>query len=379
MKILQVIPYFTPKRGGDVNVCYNLSKFLAQKGHEVTIITTDFEFDQVYAKSLENANLRIIPFHCLKNFQLFLFSPDIKNWISKNIKKFDVVHVHEFRTYQNIIIVKYANKFNIPVILQPHNDLPNSVEKKFLKSLFDVLSGNNIIKKVRKIIAVSQQEFEIARNLGIDASDITLIYNGLDIDLLDTENATNKDERINRTGQILLYFGRIHKSKGIDNIIYSFNNVIKKYPECNLLIAGSDSGYKKHLVEIVKNLNLDGKVTFYDYVDENQKRIFFKKSHILLHPVLFMGGVGLIPLEAILCKTPVIVTKECGEIIEKCGCGYIVKYGDIEELTATILRIFENYSDAKQKAIEGRKYILENFSWDVVVKEYEHVYQSVKG
>jgi len=60
MRILQVIPYFTPKRGGDVNVVYNLSKQLVSRGHEVTVITTDFEFDEGYAKSL--ARVRIIPF-----------------------------------------------------------------------------------------------------------------------------------------------------------------------------------------------------------------------------------------------------------------------------------------------------------------------------
>ena len=40
MKILQVIPYFNPKKGGDVAVVYNLSKYLAQRNHNVTIITT---------------------------------------------------------------------------------------------------------------------------------------------------------------------------------------------------------------------------------------------------------------------------------------------------------------------------------------------------
>lgn len=67
MKILQLIPYFTPKRGGDVNVCYNLSKQLAKGGRDVTIITTDFEFDEIYAKSLEFLGIKVLSFHCIAN------------------------------------------------------------------------------------------------------------------------------------------------------------------------------------------------------------------------------------------------------------------------------------------------------------------------
>jgi len=49
MKILQVIPFFSPRFGGDVNVCYNLSKYLAKK-------TIKLSFGQ----NLYNLTFRII-------------------------------------------------------------------------------------------------------------------------------------------------------------------------------------------------------------------------------------------------------------------------------------------------------------------------------
>jgi len=45
MNILYVLPYFNPKNGGDVNVCANIAKQFVKRGHEVTILTTDFEID----------------------------------------------------------------------------------------------------------------------------------------------------------------------------------------------------------------------------------------------------------------------------------------------------------------------------------------------
>lgn len=46
-----------------------------------------------------------------------------------------------------------------------------------------------------------------------------------------------------------------------------------------------------------------------------------------MHTVQYMGGVGLTPLEAILCGTSVIVTEECREVVKKANCGYLVKHG----------------------------------------------------
>lgn len=53
MNILQVIPYFNPKFGGDVNICYNISKELIRRGYDVTILTTDYNFDQKYADTIK--------------------------------------------------------------------------------------------------------------------------------------------------------------------------------------------------------------------------------------------------------------------------------------------------------------------------------------
>ena len=88
MKILQVIPFFSPKFGGSVTVPYELSRELVKRNHEVTIITTDFGFDSQYAKTLQDAGVNVIPFHCLANVGLFLYSPSIKVWLEKEPEGF---------------------------------------------------------------------------------------------------------------------------------------------------------------------------------------------------------------------------------------------------------------------------------------------------
>lgn len=133
MKILQVVPFFTPARGGSVVVVYYLSEELSKRGHEVTIITTDFEFDEEYAKAIEKKGVKVIVFKCVANIGLFLLSPGMKKWLIEEIKEFDIVHLHNLRSYQNVIIHRHAEKYGIPYVLQAHGSVSRIIEKQKLK------------------------------------------------------------------------------------------------------------------------------------------------------------------------------------------------------------------------------------------------------
>ena len=124
MKILHVIPYFNPKRGGDVYVCSTLARKLANRRNDVTIITTNFEFDKKYARLIEKDGVKIISFDCILNLGLFLFSPSIKKWLQANIMDYDIIHLHNFRSYQNNVVKYFSKKYNKPYVLQAHGLLP---------------------------------------------------------------------------------------------------------------------------------------------------------------------------------------------------------------------------------------------------------------
>ena len=150
MKILQVILFFSPKFGGSVTVPYQLSKELSKRDHDVTIITTDFGFDSEYAKSIEGYGVRVIPFRTIVNFGPFIYTPSIKPWLRENIRKFDVIHMHDFRSYQNIVIHSFAMKYGIPYIVQAHGSVLPFFEKQNLKKLYDFVWGNKILKNASK-------------------------------------------------------------------------------------------------------------------------------------------------------------------------------------------------------------------------------------
>ena len=379
MKILHVIPFFTPSLGGSVTMPYHLSYWLAKRGHEVTVITTDYKYDPGYAQSLENVG--VIPFRRVASLGLFLYSPGMKRWLRSNISKYDVVHLHNFRSYQNNIVCKYAKKFNVPYIVQPHGSLPRIVEKEGLKRLYDVVWGNDILEHASKIIAVSGNEVEQFRQAGIPDEKITVIPNGVNyISATSLPPAGQFREQYGiHEKHIILYAGRVHKIKGIDFLIRAFNSFVQSWTgdDVALVIVGPDDGYRSVIEELVEQLGLSVKVKFIGYVSPLTSA--YRDADVLVYPSTY-EIFGLVPFEALLCGTPVIVTDDCGcgEIIKEAECGYLVHYGDVAGL-GEALRFALEHPDVNKRMVEaGRRYIKERLAWENVVKQVEEMYEGLR-
>jgi len=375
MKILQVISYFTPKRGGDVNICYNLSKELSKLGHDVTIVTTDFEYDPDHARSLKD--VEVIPFRRVANLGLFLYTPQMVGWLRSNISKYDVIHLHNLRSYQSAIVCKYAKEFNVPYIVQPHGTLPRIVEKKGLKQLYDMVWGNDILKHASKIVAVSGNEVEQFRQAGIPDEKITVIPNGVNyVSPTDLPPAGQfrKQYEIHEK-HVILYVGRLHKIKGLDFLIRAFDSFLqsRSRDDVALVIAGPDDGSQSAIEGLVEQLGLAGKVRFVGFV--HPPAAAYQDADVLVYPSVY-EIFGLVPFEALLSGTPVIVTDDCGcgEIVEKAECGYLVRYGDVAGL-GEALRFALEHPDVNTRMVEaGRRYIEEHLTWESVVKQVEEMY-----
>lgn len=379
MKILQVVPFFTPVRGGSVIVPYYLSEELSKRGYEVTIITTDFEFDEEYAKVIQKEGVKVISFKCVANIGLFLISPSMKKWLRKKIKRFDVIHLHNFRSYQNGVIHYYAKKYGIPYVLQAHGSVLRIIEKQKLKKIYDTFWGYKILKHASKVIAVSNIEVEQYEQLGVGEDKIEVISNGIDIESFKNLPERNQFKRKYhiREKYVILFLGRVHRIKGIDFLIKSFSKLTEEIDDAVLVIAGQDDGYKREAEILAKNLGLHDKVKFTGSIDGKDKFSAYVDADVLVYPSMF-EIFGLVPFEAIMCGTPVIVTDDCGcgELIEEAKAGHLVHYGDVEGLKDKILEAFGHPEDCKRMVESGKKYIVKNLSWHNVAKQMTKVYSN---
>ena len=95
----------------------------------------------------------------------------------------------------------------------------------------------------------------------------------------------------------VLFVGRLEKEKGVHFLIQAMAMVREKLPDARLLIAG-EGGYRSALTEIVKSGGVQDNVSFLGWLEEEQLRLAYKKSRLLVLPSIWEEGIGMVLLEA---------------------------------------------------------------------------------
>jgi glycosyltransferase involved in cell wall biosynthesis len=378
MRILQVIPYFTPQMGGSATIVHQTCKKISDLGHQVTLVAGDYSIGN---SEFPEAGFETILMPSTISKMGFYYTPELPVWIEEQIHNFDLIHLHEYRTYQNIVIHKAARKHEVPYVISPHGTSPIIIQRYLLKMGFDFLFGNSILRFARKIIAVSDFEVDYLGNNKCDPSKISLIYNGIEInDFIHMPHAgTFRHEMgIAPSHKIILFLGRLHKLKGIRNLILAFDSALKRNPNMILVIAGPDEGELAELIKISSKLDIKNKVLFPGPLYGDMKLAAYVDATILVYPSRY-EVFGLVPFEAILCGTPVIATENngMGMLLKKINAGYLVSYGDIEQMVNLIIYSTTHPDENEEKVNRGIIFIKENLNWELIAKKLECLYKEV--
>ena len=383
MRILQVFNFFSlPHGGGTVAVIYQLSRALMQRGHEVAIYTSDFELDREYINSLRG--VKIYPFHSWRNLPRFYFylTPDMVWETKRKLREFDIIHLHGYRSLQNIVIHHYAQKCGIPYILDAHGSTHRTAAGKrglkwLLRWLFDVVLGNRILRDASRFIAETEVGVHEYKELGINKDKIVLITPPFATDefsQLPSSGIFRRKYNI-KEEHIILFLGRVHYIKGIDFLVESFYELTQDRNDVILVIVGPDDGYKSTLEELIDKLNLADKVLFTGFLRGDDKLSALVDADMLVQTSRYEQGTG-VPFEAVLCNTPILVSKNTGssENVSRIDAGYLVEFGNKKELKNTMQKILDAPTEAMIKTQKAKEYIIKNLSMEKNVEKYEKVY-----
>ncbi len=383
MKILQVFDLFSlPHGGGTVDLLYKLSRALAQRGHKVTIYTSDFELDQEYIDSLPE--VKVYPFHCWSSLAGFYLTPGMVREVRKRIKDFDVIHLHCFRSFQNIVIHHYAQKYGIPYVMDTHGSLPRTHgkigAKWLLRWLFDIAFGYRMLRDVSKAIAETEVGVNEYKEFGVNQDKIVLITPPFAVEEFSQLPPCGLfRQKFNiREKHIVLFLGRIHWIKGLDFLVESFYELTKSRSDAILAIVGNDDGYKPTLDRLIIELKLSDKVLFTGFLGGVEKLSALVDADVVVQTSRYEQGAWA-PFEAVLCNTPIIVSSNsgAGEDVRKIDAGYLVEYGDKNELRDTIQYVLDNPAEARSKTGKAKDYIEANLSFIKCTEKYERLYKEV--
>lgn len=380
MRILQVSPFFSPQMGGSARVVFQISKHLANRGHEVLVVSGNFgvknsqfctngEFEQVLLPSV------------ISKWGFYL-TPGLIVWVKNNIGFFDIVHLHEMRTFQNIIVKQFSTNKGIPYVLSAHGTFPIIGQRKSAKRVYDCLFGRSILSHANRLIAVSEAELQEFRSIPFSGDRIRLVYNGLDLSEYShlpkqgifRNKLSIRDAKI----KVILYTGRLHRQKGLIHLITAFSELRSRGKEYVLVIVGPDGGELAHMQNVIARLRVEDSVLIVGPLYGTNKLAAMADADVLAYPA-YHEIFGLVPFEALMCGTPVVVCEGCGmgQLIGQAGAGYLVPFGDTTALASALEKAIDHRDEALDKVYKGQTFIQERLDLNRIIFQLENLYFEV--
>ena len=319
MRILHVCPYFKPswEGGGPPRFVYELASQQVAMGHDVTVYTTDGFKRRVKIEKNRSVDVDGIRTYYFRNLSMYLtanFNLPLPYYLpvvaAKELKSFDIIHIHEHRTFLAAVIYLLATRYNIPYIVQPHGSAPRMI-KAWQKRLFDILVGNRIIYNAKRIIASSKIESQYYKKVypKLNEKIIVRLPNPVNIPKTPPEGSFRKKWGL-KDDQIVLYLGRIHERKGLDLLVRAFNQI--KDDKLKLVIAGPDDHHLKRLKKLISDLRLGDRIILTGPLYGLDKFEVLVDADVFILPSSKYESFGMAAAEAIACGTPVVVTSNCG-------------------------------------------------------------------
>jgi glycosyltransferase involved in cell wall biosynthesis len=376
---------------GITSVVYKVSKELVKRNNDVS----------VYTSNMLNLNENsVIPVNCLKingvtvhylksllHSRTLIFTPSLLYLLLKNLRDFDIVHIHDCRSFQGILTCTLARIKHVPYAFQPHGSylplLSDSPFTTFARIGLDKLICNKIVRHASKIIALTKEEAQEYLNIGVSAEKIAIIPNGVDLseyEYLPPKGYLKKKYSISDDVKIVLYLGRINKAKGLDFLIKAYANMIKTSDrnDSRLVIAGSDDGYLRQIKQLIHFLNIENRVIFTGVLTESEKISALVDSSVVvyLNP---SEPFGIVSLEAAAASKPVVVCEntEMANIVESGKFGFTVKYGSVSALSKVLAKIQNDDLLLNEMGQRGRKFIFDKFNWAIIVTQFVKIYENV--
>jgi glycosyltransferase involved in cell wall biosynthesis len=363
MRVIHVIPSITEEAAGP---SYSVPRLCE------SLIDNDVELELV---ALGSVNITTnLPY--LKTFPLGLgpkrlgISPKMRNWLKQEVKSghADIIHNHSLWMMPNVYPLSAVRGSKCPLVVSPRGTLSKyALNRSALqKKIFWYLLQASVLREAKCLHATAESEYEDIRRLGFKQP-VCILPNGIDVPPL--------VEKVSGGRKQLLFFGRIHPIKGIDNLLHAWQAVEHRYPEWDLHIAGPDNGgYLAEMQALAKELQLT-RVVFAGPLFGDDKLRAYRKANLYVLPS-HSENFGMTVAESLAAGTPAIVTKGApwGGLEEE-KAGWWVDIGVEPLVTCLEEALVLTSNQLGSMGHSGREWMLRDFSWVSVGEQFKITYQ----
>lgn len=363
---------YLPNIGGVERYVYNLAKQLVNRGHEVTVVTSNVF--GLLPHEIDENGIEIFRMPCYNfmkgRYPILKRDSDFEK-LDKLLcqKHFDLVVINARFYIHSLYAASFAQRNNIRCITVEHGSTHLSVDNKILD--FFVAHVEHFVtmllkKRCNEYYAVSQAAGKWSEHFGIKSSGT--LYNAIDINAV--EDAAEKevlDYRkeygISDTDTVITFTGRLLKIKGVYELLDAFKALNR---DGVYLFYAGDGPEMEQL-----KANANDKVVFLGQIDFDHVVSLLNASDIYCMPSV-SEGMSTSVLEAIATETFVITTYNGGarELITSDEYGIITKGNTVEETKQALQKALDkDYRDIAVKKAYVK--LIDGFTWQRTAEKLE--------
>jgi glycosyltransferase involved in cell wall biosynthesis len=177
-----------------------------------------------------------------------------------------------------------------------------------------------------------------------------------------------------------LFIGKLAQEKGIDKLFQSLPLVFSEYPKSKLVVVGRGKLYHE-LIALAERLKIADKIVIRnEWLSEEEKILHYGLANVCVIPAP-SEAFGNVALEAMAMMVPVVANvyglsglKE--QVIAQGAeqCGVYVDGTNPSDIANGIKEIFRDEKRAETWGENGRKRVLQYFTWVQAARKTEQLY-----
>jgi len=293
------------------------------------------------------------------------------------IESGQIQHLHAHFCHGSTTIAMFASRMSgIPFSFTAH------AKDIYLQELNP---GNLLRKKMRRaefLVTCTGANEEHLQRLAPKGTKIYKIYHGLDTQLFANsaqDSPIISDEKV----PVVLSVGRLVEKKGFDFLIKACAILKERGRRFQCQIVGGGDGYTETLVQLIKELGLEGTVSLHGAVTQEELRDIYQQATLFALPCLVIDngdrdGIPNVLVEAMAMRVPVISTDISGipELIDNNVNGLLVPEKNALAMADAIEKLLINPALRQQLGDAGRARVCQDFDSQVTTLDLKDLFVS---
>jgi len=380
MRILTVVPYFYPRRGGLEQYAFNIARIMVNRGHEIRVLCNDIESKEEIIERIEVVRSKadfIFSNTPIRLNLACLISQNITDW------KPDLVNAHTPVIYSADVSAVISRYRKVPFVLTYHNE---NVHEQFILNLIARTYSYTLnlvtLGLSYKIIVASPFSYHESPFIKLFSKKAVWIPPGVNVQSYTPNKSIylHQKYRLPHDSKIALFVGQLshaHRHKGIDVLLLAFKLVLKEVPDSYLVLIGSGDrvGFYECMSEktgVAKSAIFAGSVAEHELIESYQSA-----DVVVLPSTSVQEGFGMVLLEGAACGKPVIGSSIGGikYFIRDGVDGFAVPLKNERALADAIIKIFRDDNKGSMMGEAGREKS-KDYDWEILVDKTETVFRS---